>query len=73
MNSDDTLLGYWGWVVNQSLAAAKTAHPLLARRADAEAEHIGRVTATALRSAVVPLLAAEPRGTTGLREVLGKH
>ena len=57
----------WAWVVNGSLAATDTTHPLLGARAAAEAPHLTRVTALAPRIAVLPLLAREPVGPEGLR------
>ncbi len=45
----------WGWIVNASLAATDTNHPLLRRRAAAESTHIIRVQdELARRYAVVP-------------------
>lgn len=58
----------WGWIVNASLAAAATHHPLLRRRAAAELPQIARVRdALAERYAVVPMAAEEPVGTQRLR------
>src|SRR5690606_1100184 len=56
----------WGWVVNQSVAAARPTSPFLQRRAAAELALIERVHATAVRTAVVPLLAEEPVGARAL-------
>ena len=58
----------WAWVVNNSLAAAATADPLLRRRAINEHGEIERVlTDDAERCAVLPLLAREPVGVPALR------
>jgi arsenite/tail-anchored protein-transporting ATPase len=60
----------FAWIVNQSLAAADTADPVLVERARAELpliEHVrGRL---AKRVAVVPVLAREPVGPERLREL----
>lgn len=57
----------WAWVVNNSLAAARPASPLLRRRAIAEVAEIDKVRADqAGRVAVVPLLATEPVGIPAL-------
>lgn len=54
----------FGWVINSSLAAAGTTHPLLAARAATEAPEIARVRdAPASRYAVVPMRAEAPGGT----------
>ncbi|MGD8215122.1 arsenical pump-driving ATPase [Aestuariimicrobium sp. Y1814] len=52
----------WAWVINQSIAAAGTTHPLLAARAAGEAVHIDRVHAQTDRIATIPLLVEEPTG-----------
>lgn len=56
----------WAWVVNESLAAARTDSPLLRARAAAEVEHIRHVADHAARVAVLPMLAAEPTGADRL-------
>lgn len=61
----------WAWVVNQSLAASSTSSPLLKARASAEEPHLDTVGKQAHRTAVVPLLAAEPTGADGLRALIG--
>lgn len=61
----------WAWVVNQSLAASSTSSPLLKARASAEGPHLDTVGKQAHRTAVVPLLAAEPTGADGLRALIG--
>ena len=55
----------WGWVVNNSVAAAHPETPFLQARAANEVEQIDRVRALATRVAIVPLLAAEPIGVAG--------
>ena len=61
----------WGWVVNNSLAAAGPTDPLLRRRALEEVEQIRRVTTDhAERVYVIPRLSEEPRGVTGLRAMI---
>ena len=58
----------WGWIVNASLAAADTRHPLLAARAAAEQAEIAAVRhRLSTRFAVVPMLAQEPVGPERLR------
>lgn len=53
----------WGWIVNASLAAARTTHPLLRQRAASEEPQIAKVRDTlATRYAVVPMQAEEPVG-----------
>lgn len=60
----------WAWVVNQSLVGQSLASPLLRARAAAETVHLSRVRdELAVRSALVPLLATEPRGVCGLEAV----
>ncbi|MFZ2098994.1 MAG: ArsA-related P-loop ATPase, partial [Oricola sp.] len=62
----------WGWIVNASLAAADTRHPLLARRAEAELDQIAQVKQKhARRYAVVPMQAQEPVGAERLRALAG--
>jgi arsenite/tail-anchored protein-transporting ATPase len=57
----------FGWVVNQSLAAAATSDPLLLARAREELPLIERVrTALAERTAIVPMLAEPPVGAERL-------
>lgn len=52
----------WGWVINQSLAAAQTSSPLLRLRAAREQGPIDAVRRRATRLALVPLLQEEPVG-----------
>ncbi|MCB2176468.1 MAG: arsenical pump-driving ATPase [Actinomycetales bacterium] len=61
----------WGWVVNNSLAAAATSDPLLVRRARSEQAEIAKVLAAdAHRCAIVPLLAHEPVGVAALHDLV---
>jgi arsenite-transporting ATPase len=63
----------WGWVVNASLAAVDTDHPLLRARAVAERGQIEAVrTRHAHRYAVVPMQAEEPVGATRLRALFSQ-
>lgn len=58
----------WGWIINASLAAAKTNHPLLCQRAVSEAAQISKVRDDlSSRYAVVPMQAEEPVGAERLR------
>jgi len=58
----------WGWIVNSSLAAAKTKHPLLLRRAESETAQISKVRdGLADRFAVVPMKPEELVGGEKLR------
>jgi len=60
----------WGWIVNSSLAAAQTQHPLLQKRARAEAEQIAKVRdELSRRYAVVPMQAEEPVGIDKLKSL----
>jgi arsenite/tail-anchored protein-transporting ATPase len=56
----------WAWVVDNSLAAANPAAPLLRRRAAAELEHIREVNKHTHRYAVIPMLPEEPIGIPAL-------
>lgn len=57
----------WAWIINNSLAAARSASPLLARRAAAEWAQIEAVRERhARRIALVPLQAEEPIGVARL-------
>jgi arsenite/tail-anchored protein-transporting ATPase len=61
----------WAWIVNSSLAATKTTHPLLMLRAEAERDQIAKVReALAPRHAVVPMRTEEPVGASRLQELL---
>ncbi len=63
----------WAWIINNSLAAAKPASPLLARRAAAELAQIDAVRHThAQRVALVPLQAEEPVGVGRLQELAAR-
>jgi arsenite-transporting ATPase len=58
----------WGWIVNASLAATETTHPLLRLRAEAEFDQIAKVREEfATRYAIVPMQAGEPVGADRLR------
>ena len=58
----------YAWVINASLAATETSHPLLVARAATEAPEITRVEKTlSSRYAVVPMLADDPVGAAKLR------
>jgi len=58
----------WAWVINQSLAATGTSHPLLAARAAIEAPEIAAVRGgLATRHAVVAMQAEDPVGPARLR------
>lgn len=60
----------WAWIVNNSLAAASTASPLLLERAANERKEISAVAHThSRRYAVVPLLPVEPVGREHLLEL----
>ena len=57
----------FAWVINRSLAAARTADPLLAARARAELAQIDRVCdRLARRVAIVPWQASPPVGRAAL-------
>ncbi len=57
----------YGWIVNQSLHAGASAHPMLCARAANEKSVLDRVCARAARLALVPWLAHAPVGGAGLR------
>ena len=60
----------WGWIINSSLAAAKTHHPLLQKRAQSEREQIAKVRdELSRRYAVVSMQAAEPVGVEKLKSL----
>jgi arsenite-transporting ATPase len=64
----------WGWVVNASLAATGTTHPILAARARTEAPEIAKVQGgLADRLAVVPMQAEDPVGADRLRALVGRE
>jgi arsenite-transporting ATPase len=61
----------WAWVVNASLAAVQTEHPLLQARAAAERKQLQLIaTKHARRSAVVAMQASDPVGAAKLRGLL---
>ncbi|MCP4285761.1 MAG: arsenical pump-driving ATPase [Gammaproteobacteria bacterium] len=60
----------WGWIINSSLAAAETHHPLLQKRAQSEQEQIAKVRdELSSRYAVVPMQAVEPVGVEKLKNL----
>ena len=60
----------WGWIINSSLAAAETHHPLLQKRAQSEREQIAKVRdKLSSRYAVVPMQAVEPVGVERLKSL----
>jgi arsenite-transporting ATPase len=60
----------WSWIINSSLAAAKTHHPLLQKRAQSEREQIAKVRDDLCRRyAVVPMQAEEPVGVEKLKSL----
>lgn len=64
----------WAWVINNSVAATRTASPLLRLRAEKELPFINAVaTRHAPRYAVVPLLADEPVGIDRLTALAGER
>jgi arsenite-transporting ATPase len=61
----------FGWIVNQSLAAASSSDPVLARRAEEELPLIERVQRElAVRLAVVPMQVELPAGREGLERLV---
>lgn len=56
----------WGWVVNNSIAAARPDDAFLRLRAANELPQIDRVRSLADRLAIIPLLASEPIGVKKL-------
>jgi arsenite-transporting ATPase len=70
--SDDLLragITPYGWIVNASLAATGTQHPLLEARARQEARQIGEVAAATRRLYVSSWRAHAPEGAGRLREL----
>ncbi len=61
----------FGWIVNGSLSASGTRHPLLARRAALEGRHLGRVSELAGRVWLAPWRAEAPVGEAGLLALSG--
>jgi arsenite-transporting ATPase len=60
----------WGWIINSSLAAAKTLQPLLQKRALSEREQIAIVRdKLSRRYAVVAMQAEEPVGVEKLKSL----
>jgi arsenite-transporting ATPase len=63
----------FAWIVNSSLTATETAHPVLASRAATEAPEIAKVrNGLAARYAVVPMQADDPVGVDRLRALAGR-
>ena len=63
----------WGWIVNSSLAAAKTTQPILQKRAHSEQEQIAKVRdGFSTRFAVVPMQADEPVGAEKLQALCSR-
>lgn len=61
----------YAWVVNSSLAATNTTHPLLVARAATETPEIKRIAQNlSERFAVVPMLADDPVGTNKLHALV---
>lgn len=56
----------YGWIVNASLAASGTTHPVLARRAAHEAPRLREISELSGRAWIVPWRAEAPTGETGL-------
>ena len=60
----------WGWIINSSLVAAKTHHPLLQKRAHSEQAQIAKVRdELSSRYAVVPMQTVEPVGVENLKHL----
>jgi len=60
----------WGWIVNSSLAAARTHQPLLQKRAQSERQQIAKVRdELCTRYAVVAMQAVEPVGVERLKSL----
>ena len=61
----------WGWIVNNSIAAADAGSPLLQQRAQNEVSEINAVTHHhTTRYAVVPMLKEEPAGRESLLQLI---
>ncbi|MBK7767449.1 MAG: arsenical pump-driving ATPase [Sulfuritalea sp.] len=61
----------FAWVINQSVLASGTQHPLLCERGNYEVPFIRRVADTlAVRSALIPWLAEAPVGSAGLAGIV---
>lgn len=61
----------WGWIINNSVAAASVTSPLLQQRAKNELPEIATVASNhATRYAVVPLLPEEPIGAERLQRLV---
>jgi arsenite/tail-anchored protein-transporting ATPase len=63
----------YGWIINSSLAAARTSDPLLVRRAAEEIPQIEKVTELAERVYLVPRLDEDPVGARALARMVDNH
>ena len=61
----------YGWVINASLSAARSAHPTLRARAGAERSHITRARQQTPRTWLIGWQPVAPVGPAGLRELAG--
>lgn len=61
----------YGWVINNSIAAAKPESPFLQQRAHNELVEIERVKTLTNHLAIIPLMTEEPTGALRLKSVLG--
>ncbi len=61
----------YGWVINNSIAAAQPESPFLQQRAHNELAEIERVKSLTPHYAIIPLMTEEPTGATRLKAVLG--
>ncbi len=62
----------FAWIVNQSLSPVPTRDPVLSARRSAEQRYLDEVRGVAARLAVVPWVSESPRGSDGLRSLLGQ-
>jgi arsenite/tail-anchored protein-transporting ATPase len=61
----------YGWVINNSIAAAEPESPFLQQRAQNELVEIERVRSLTQHLAIIPLMTEEPIGAARLRVALG--
>ena len=61
----------YGWVINNSIAAARPVSPFLQHRAENELTEIERVRHLTDHVAIIPLMTEEPTGAARLAKVLG--
>ena len=61
----------YGWVINASLSGARTSHPTLRARANAERAHVERVEQLSARTWLVGWQPQPPVGPVGLRALSG--